>query len=158
MSLTYSSPSTQVSTGLQQLEKNESPYQGSFWPQERIPYISRRGRSKGKYFLSHRSTQHKSRSTLEESLPASSLTQLMGSGEGRRKPIVLYDRAASLGITHGAHISHAQGVTGGSSAEVLPREEMKNQTKVRDSNRRVLRKMKGILRVFAVASQTELSC
>lgn len=53
------------------------------------------------------------------SLP-SSLTQLMGSGEGRRKPIVLDDRAASLGITHGTHISHAQGVTGGSPTEVLP--------------------------------------
>lgn len=44
----------------------------------------------------------------------------MGSGEGRRKPIVLDDRAASLGITHGTHISHAQGVTGGSPTEVLP--------------------------------------
>lgn len=44
----------------------------------------------------------------------------MGSGEGGWKPIVLNDRAASLGVTHGAHIGHAQGVTGGGSTQVLP--------------------------------------
>lgn len=50
----------------------------------------------------------------------SSLTQLVSSGEGRRKPIILNDRATSLGITHGAYISHAQGVTGGGPTQVLP--------------------------------------
>lgn len=47
-------------------------------------------------------------------------TQLMGSGEGRGQPIVLDHRAAPLGVTHGAHVGHAQGVTGGGSTQVLP--------------------------------------
>ena len=38
-------------------------------------------------------------------------TQLVGSSEGGLEAIVLDDGAAPLGVTHGAHVSHAQRVT-----------------------------------------------
>lgn len=47
------------------------------------------------------------------------LTELMGSGEGRRQAVVFDHRAAPLGVAHGAHIRHAKSVTGGSSTQVL---------------------------------------
>lgn len=62
----------------------------------------------------------------------------MGGGEGRWKPIILNNGAASLGVTHGAHISHAQGVTGGSTTQVLQGVEQESRPRVRDSERKDL--------------------
>ena len=46
-------------------------------------------------------------------------TELVSGGEGGGQPVVLDHRAAPLGVAHGAHVGHAQGVAGGGSAQVL---------------------------------------
>ena len=69
---------------------------------------------------------------LSTPTPRALHTQLVGSGEGRGQPIVLNHRAAPLGVAHGAHVGHAQGVTGGGSTQVLPGGEKQRPARIRD--------------------------
>ena len=47
------------------------------------------------------------------------LTQFVCNGERRLQAVVLDDEAASLGITHGAHVRHAHRLTAVVSTDVL---------------------------------------